>query len=58
MLLKKLQIKLKRNHGARGRQELDVLMDIIRENWEVIQDNYTGLEESDQDDLHDHFDSY
>ena len=57
MGLKKLQIKLKGNHDARGTKDADVMMDIFRENWDQIQDKYNNLSESERTEMLDHFNS-
>ena len=57
MGLKKLQIKLKGNHDARGTKDADVMLEIFKENWTQIQDKYNNLSGSEKAEMLDHFES-
>ena len=55
MAIKKLVIKLRGTHGARGTQAADEVMDMLKENWDEIQDKFNALTESEKNDMLEHF---
>ena len=57
MAIKKLVIKLKGAHGARGTEAADELVDMLKENWEQIQTKYNELTETEKNEMLEHFNS-
>ena len=57
MAIKRLVIKLKGAHGARGTEAADELVDMLKENWEQIQTKYNELTETEKNKMLEHFNS-
>ena len=55
MVLKKIQIKLKGSHGARGTRESDQMLEMLKHNWDEIQEKFQNASESEKEDYLDHF---
>ena len=57
MALKKIQIKLKGSHGARGTKESDQMLEMLSHNWDQIQQKFQNASESEKAEYLEHFNS-
>ena len=59
MAIKKLAIRLKNpdKAGARGTKAADEMMDLLRDNWDQVQAKFNDLNESEKNEMLEHFNS-